>query len=76
MSKVFWKDSMRNEYDNTFQKKFRDKSEKEQFIKQHGFVEVGEVSNAHKKRVKDFVGWVKDERRRNPNFKPKEKYPD
>ena len=74
---IYWKDSMRNERDPIFQRKFSDRKEKELFMKKHGFKEADPASKEHIKRVKDFVGWFKEEKRKNPNFSPKkEDYPD
>lgn len=64
-------------YDDSLKVRFDSKEQKREYLKKHGLFEADPVSNAHMKRVKDFVAWVKDEQRKNPKFEPKnEKYPD
>jgi len=41
----------------------------------HGFVEKGEASKAHIKRVNDLNAHIKNEKKKNPNFKFKGDYP-
>ena len=72
----FPKKSHHGYYDDSLKVRFESKSQKEKYLKQHGLFEADPVSRTHMKRVKDFVGWVKDEKRKNPNFEPRgEKYP-
>lgn len=75
MSDTYWKDSMIGETHKQFQKKFYSKQELRDYKKKHGFVEVGEPSKAHIKRVTDFVNYCKDEKKRNPNWKYNGNYP-
>ena len=73
----FPKKSHHGYFDPIFQRKFYSKSEKREFMNKHGWVEGDSASKAHIKRVKDFNAWVKDERRKNPDFEPRgERYPD
>lgn len=78
---TFWRDSMMNKkIIHGSDRKFHSKSELRKFQKDNGLIEIGPQSRTHLKKVRDFVGWVKDEKRRNPNFEKtkqfkQEKYP-
>lgn len=81
--KVFFPKKSHNGYfDKTFRRKFYSERGKREFMNKQGWVESGEtISKAHTRRVDDFVKWVKDEKRKNPNFEKtkiykNEKYPD
>jgi len=76
LSTYFPKKSHHGYFDKTFQKHFYDKKEKEVYMKKHGFVEGDPASKAHTKRVRDFVAYCKEERRKNSEFKYKGAYPD
>ena len=78
MPEVFFpKKSHHGYFDKALQQHFYDKKQKEQFMKEHGLKEAGPASKAHLKRVKDFCKWTVDEKKKNPNFNPRnEKYPD
>lgn len=73
--KVFFKRSQAGDIDPTFQRKFYDEKQKRDFMNAHGFVEKDEVSETHKRKIRDFVAYCKNERRKNPNFKYKGDYP-
>ena len=74
--KVFFpKKSHHGYFDETFQRRFNSEREKRNFMNNHGFVEKGEASREHVKRVKDFAAHCKNERSKNPNFKYKGDYP-
>ena len=76
----FPKKSHHGYFDPTFQKHFYDKKQKEDFMKKNKFVEGDSVSKAHIRKVRDYVAWIKDEKRKNPNFEKtrefkKQEYP-
>lgn len=74
--RTHWKDSMINEIHPEFQKRFHSREELDRFKKEKGLKESGSVSKQHVKRVKDFVAYCKDEKRKHgSNWKPKDDYP-
>ena len=76
MSNVFFpKKSHHGYFDQQFQRTFYDKKQKQNYMKKHGIVEGDGASKAHMKRVKDFVYYCENEKKRNPNFRPKDDYP-
>jgi len=77
MSDVYFpKKSHHGYFDKALQQHFYDKKQKERFIKRHGLAEIGPASRAHMKRVVEFTRWAENEKRKNPEFNPKnEKYP-
>ena len=77
MSNVFFpKKSHHGYFDKSLQRTFHDKNEKREFLKAHGLGELPPASKTHMKKVVDFTRWIEDEKRKNPNFKTKEAYPD
>ena len=78
---TFWRDSMINtKVIHGSGRRFHSKQELQDFQKKHGLIEIGSPSQAHLRKVKDFVGWVKNETKKNPNFEKtkqykREKYP-
>ncbi len=72
---TFWRDSMINtKVIHGSDRRFHSKQELKDYQKKHGLKEIGPPSQAHIRKVKAFVGWVKDEKRKNPNFERTKQY--
>jgi len=81
MSIYYPKKSHHGYYDDSLKVRFESKKHKEEHLKKYGFYEAEPATKAHIKRVRDFIGWVHDEKRKNPDFEKtkefkREKYPD
>lgn len=70
----FPKKSHHGYFDKNLQMYFHSKEHKRQVFKEKGLREGDSASQEHINRVKDFVGWVHDEKRKNPNFERTEAY--
>lgn len=63
-------------YDDSLKVRFESKEQKKEYLKKHGLYEAAPATDAHMKRVKNFVGWIKNEQKKNPKFEPRnEDYP-
>lgn len=72
----FPKKSHHGYYDDSLKVRFDSRGQKKEYLKKHGLFEADPASRTHMKRVKDFVAWCKDEKRKDSNFVPRnEEYP-
>ena len=72
---TFWRDSMINKkVIHGSDRRFHSKQQLKDFQNKNELIEIGPQSKAHLKRVKDFVGWVKDEKKKNPDFEKTKQY--
>jgi len=80
--KVFFpKKSHHGYFDQQLNRRFYSEREKREFMNTNGILEGDGATRAHEKKIKDFGAWIKDEKRKDPNFVKteqfkNEKYPD